>query len=179
MDFPAMEPNMYTVKAMLIMDSDGNRLIAKYYDDTFTTSKEQKGFEKSLFAKTSKASGEIILLDGLTCLYKSNVDLFFYVIGGSSVNELMLVQVLTCLYESVQKVLGKSFEKKVFMDNLDSIFLIVDEIVDNGIIVELDSSAVTQRAAIRTDDQQSPMGEQTVASVLLAAKEQLKWSLLK
>ena len=27
------------------------------------------------------------MLDGLTCLYKSNVDLFFYVMGSSHENE--------------------------------------------------------------------------------------------
>ncbi|XP_055338203.1 coatomer subunit zeta-1-like isoform X2 [Paramacrobiotus metropolitanus] len=163
-----LEPSLYVVKALLILDSDGNRLIAK----------EQKAFERSLFSKTSKASGEIILIDGLTCVYKSNVDLYFYVAGSSHENELMLTAVLNCLYDATQKVLGKSFEKRNFMDNLDSIFLIVDEIVDGGIICEIDPDSVTQRAAIRTEEQ-LPLGEQTVAQVLQTAKEQLRWSLLK
>lgn len=178
MDHPIVEPNMYAIKAMLILDGDGNRLIAKYYDETFPSVKEQKSFERNLFNKTSKGSGEIILIDGLTCVYKSNVDLFFYVIGSNQVNELLLTQTLSCLYDSVQKVLGKSFEKRVFMDNLASIFLILDEIVDGGIVCETDSRSVIQRASIRTEEQQ-PLGEQTVAQVLLSAKEQLKWSLLK
>ena len=32
-------------------------------------------------------SAEIIMFEGLTCVYKSNVDLFFYVIGSSNENE--------------------------------------------------------------------------------------------
>lgn len=31
--------------------------------------------------------GEIALLEGLTVVYKSNIDLFFYVIGSSHENE--------------------------------------------------------------------------------------------
>lgn len=31
------------------------------------------------------------MLDGLTCVYRSNVDLFFYVIGGSHENEVCIL----------------------------------------------------------------------------------------
>lgn len=82
------EPTLYTVKGMAILDNDGNRILAKYYDkNVFPTSKEQKTFEKNLFSKTHRANAEIIMLDGLTCVYRSNVDLFFYVMGSSQENE--------------------------------------------------------------------------------------------
>lgn len=82
---------LYTVKGIAILDSDGNRILAKYYDkNVFPTSKEQKTFEKNLFNKTHRANAEIIMLDGLTCVYKSNVDLFFYVMGNSNENEVCL-----------------------------------------------------------------------------------------
>lgn len=32
-------------------------------------------------------SAEIIMFEGLTCVYKSNVDLYFYVVGSSQENE--------------------------------------------------------------------------------------------
>ena len=75
---------------------------------------------------------EIILLDGLICVYRSNVDLFFYVIGSANENELILVSVLNCLYESVSSVLRKNVEKKALFDNLDIILLIMDELCDDG-----------------------------------------------
>jgi hypothetical protein len=172
-----LEPSLYIVKAIAILDNDGNRMLAKYYDSTFPTVKEQKAFEKNLFTKTHRANAEIIMLDGLTCVYRSNVDLFFYVMGSSQENELILVSVLNCLYDSVSQVLRKNVEKKTLLENLDIVMLAVDEICDGGIILEADSSAVAQRVALRSDD--IPLGEQTVAQVLQSAKEQLKWSLLK
>lgn len=36
--------------------------------------------------------GEIALLEGLTVVYKSNIDLFFYVIGSSHENEVSLIE---------------------------------------------------------------------------------------
>lgn len=90
-EFLLQEPTLYTVKGMAILDNDGNRILAKYYDkNTFPTSKEQKAFEKNLFNKTHRSNTEIIMLDGLTCVYRSNVDLYFYVMGSSHENEVIL-----------------------------------------------------------------------------------------
>lgn len=85
------EPTLYIVKGMVIMDNDGNRILAKYFDNNiFPTVKEQKAFEKNLFGKTHRANSEVIMLDGLTCVYKSNVDLFFYVMGSCNDNEVTI-----------------------------------------------------------------------------------------
>lgn len=146
---------MYTVKGMAILDNDGNRILAKYYDkNVFPTSKEQKTFEKNLFSKTHRANAEIIMLDGLTCVYRSNVDLFFYVMGSSHENEvciivkylkiitiisnilglfqLILMSVLNCLYDSVSQILRKNVEKRAVLDSLDIVMLAMDEICDGG-----------------------------------------------
>lgn len=42
-------------------------------------------------------TAEIIMLEGLTCVYKSNVDLYFYVIGSSQENEVSRLQFLLLL----------------------------------------------------------------------------------
>lgn len=118
---------------MCILDNDGNRILAKYYDkNVFPTVKEQKTFEKNLFNKTHRANAEIIMLDGMTCVYKNNVDLFFYVMGSTYENELILVSVLNCLYDSVSLILKKNVEKRAVLDNLDIIMLAFDEICDGG-----------------------------------------------
>lgn len=107
--------------------------MAKYYDkNVLPTVKEQKTFEKNLFNKTHRAVSEIIMLDGLTCVYKSNVDLFFYVMGSTQENELILLSVLNCLYDSISLILKKFVEKKSVMENLEIIMLAFDEICDGG-----------------------------------------------
>ncbi|XP_072387872.1 coatomer subunit zeta-1-like [Diabrotica undecimpunctata] len=173
------EPTLYTVKGILIMDCTGDRVLAKYYDkNVFPTSKEQRAFEKNLFSKTFKnPEGEIINVNGLTCVYKSNVELLFYVIGSSQENELMLVSVLNCLYDTINQILKKNMERKALLDSLDIVMLAVDEICDEGIMIAADSNSVISRIALRNDDIQ--IGEQTVAQVFQSAKEQLKWSFLK
>lgn len=164
----------------MVHPQDFHRLFSamqQYYDDTYPTAKEQKAFEKNLFAKTHRDNGEIIMLDGFTIVYKSSVDLYFYVMGSSNENGLILASVLNCLYDSMNQILRKSVEKKTLLENLDIVFLAVDEICDGGIILEADATSVVQRVATKSDD--VPLGEQTVAQVLQTAREQIKWSLLR
>uniref|UniRef100_A0A8C5DCB6 Coatomer subunit zeta n=1 Tax=Gouania willdenowi TaxID=441366 RepID=A0A8C5DCB6_GOUWI len=165
----ALEPSLYTVKAVLILDNDGDRLYAKYYDDTYPTVKEQKAFEKNIFNKTHRTDSEIALLEGLTVVYKSNIDLFFYVIGSSHENELMLMAVLNCLFDSLSQMLRnvlkneKNVERRALLENMEGLFLAVDEIVDGGVILESDPQQVVHRVALRGDD--VPLTEQTVTQV--------------
>ncbi|KAA8591037.1 hypothetical protein FQN60_001980 [Etheostoma spectabile] len=163
MDSPILEPSLYTVKAVLILDNDGDRLYAKYYDDTYPTVKEQKAFEKNIFNKTHRTDSEIALLEGLTVVYKSNIDLFFYVIGSSHENELMLMAVLNCLFDSLSQMLRKNVERRALLENMEGLFLAVDEIVDGGVILESDPQQVVHRVALRGDD--VPLTEQTVTQV--------------
>ncbi|TWW56688.1 Coatomer subunit zeta-1 [Takifugu flavidus] len=162
MDSPILEPSLYTVKAVLILDNDGDRLYAKR--------NVRSGFFCVLV-------GEIALLEGLTVVYKSNIDLFFYVIGSSHENELMLMAVLNCLFDSLSQMLRKNVERRALLENMEGLFLAVDEIVDGGVILESDPQQVVHRVALRGDD--VPLTEQTVTQVLQSAKEQIKWSLLR
>ncbi|KAJ2705283.1 Golgi-to-ER vesicle coat component, partial [Coemansia spiralis] len=75
--------SLYTVCAVVVLDSDGARLLAKYYTrgpsaQGHRTLKEQKKFESELFAKTRKSSSEVILFDGQTVLFKYINDVYFY-----------------------------------------------------------------------------------------------------
>uniref|UniRef100_A0A7N4PS16 Coatomer subunit zeta n=1 Tax=Sarcophilus harrisii TaxID=9305 RepID=A0A7N4PS16_SARHA len=132
-----LEPSLYTVKAILILDNDGERLFAKYYDDTYPSVKEQKAFEKNIFNKTHRTDSEIALLEGLTVVYKGSIDLYFYVIGSSYENELMLMAVLNCLFDSLSQMLRKNVEKRALLENMEGLFLAVDEIVDGGVKMSL------------------------------------------
>lgn len=61
-----MNLSLYSVNAFIIMDSDGHRVLAKYYRSKshprgepkdLVTLKEQKAFEKGLWQKTKKSGG--------------------------------------------------------------------------------------------------------------------------
>lgn len=49
--------SLYSIKAVLLLDAEGNRVLAKYYGSDYTNLKEQKAFEKGLYDKTKRAQG--------------------------------------------------------------------------------------------------------------------------
>ncbi len=61
-----MSLSLYTISGFVITDTDGHRVLAKYYNPPghptpgakkLSTLKEQRAFEKGLFQKTKKAGG--------------------------------------------------------------------------------------------------------------------------
>ncbi|KAF1334746.1 hypothetical protein FI667_g1578, partial [Globisporangium splendens] len=55
-----------TVKAIFILDSDGNRVCAKYYDKSYPTAKDQLALEKKLYLKTKNSNPR---LEGVRTLH--------------------------------------------------------------------------------------------------------------
>jgi len=114
-----------------------------------------------------------------------------YVLGGVGENELLLLSALNVIFESISLILKKNLDRKTIMDCMDRVLLAVDEICDEGVLLELDPENVVSRVGVRTDD--VSIGDQTVAHVqakieakmlagssyLQSAREQLKWSILK
>jgi len=168
---------LFSTKAVLILDNDGNRVRSKYYDDHFPTQGDQKTFEKSLFKKTNSNDSEIIVISGLTVCFKSSVDLLFYVVGSSDENELMLASTLNTFYEAISGILKKNVEKRALFDKLDQVLLVADELIEGGVLLENDPNNILSRVCVKTDD--VPISEQTMTQVFQSAREGLKWSLLR
>jgi hypothetical protein len=52
------------VKAIFVLDSDGNRVCAKYYDKSYPSAKDQLSLEKKIFLKTKNSNPR---LEGISC----------------------------------------------------------------------------------------------------------------
>ncbi|KAI9365860.1 clathrin adaptor complex small chain-domain-containing protein [Pilaira anomala] len=172
--------SLYSIKAVILLDAEGNRVLAKYYGTETTSVKQQKLFEKGLFDKTKRAQGEVILYDNQVVLYRSNIDIFFYVVGSMEENELILLSMLNAFYDAVSTLLRYQVEKRSIMDNLDLVILCLDETVDGGIILETDSNAIVSRVSKpRMDMVDIPFSEQTLMQAYQSAKDKFANQLLR
>lgn len=130
--------------AVVVLDADGNRILAKYYERAhsdpktpapkglLSTLKEQKLFETGLWEKTRRATGDVLLFNSQIVLYKASIDCTFYLIGPEHENELMLQGVLFAFYDATSLLLRHQVEKRSLLENLDLVVLCLDETVDNG-----------------------------------------------
>ncbi|KAI1495723.1 snare-like protein [Biscogniauxia marginata] len=159
-----MAPGMslQSVNAIVILSiDDGSRIFAKYYNaphhaPTGTSTgpnapyadvKSQKTFEKGLLEKTAKQTGDIILYDNRIVLYKMESDVMMYVVGGVDENEVLLYNVILALRDSLHLLFKQSVDKRTIIENYDLVSLAIDEIVDDGIILETDPTIIVQRVS--------------------------------
>lgn len=54
-----MQPSSPSVKAIFVVDSEGNRVCAKYYDKSYPTLKDQLELEKKLYLKTKNSNARL------------------------------------------------------------------------------------------------------------------------
>ncbi|KAI9844719.1 MAG: Golgi-to-ER vesicle coat component [Thelocarpon superellum] len=163
-----MAPNMslFAVNAILILSAeDSSRILAKYYSaphppagtsdkstqypgaNPYPTVKEQKAFEKGLFDKTAKQTSDIILYDNRVVVFKMESDVMLYVVGGADENEVLLYNVVLALRDSISILLKSSTDKRTIIENYDLVSLAMDEIVDDGIILETDPVVIASRVS--------------------------------
>ncbi len=123
---------LVSVKALIIVDSEGKRILSKYYIKN--TIKEQQRLEQLLFEKTKRLSSDILLFENLIVVYKPVVDCFCYVLGGLDENEIMLSNVLQTFIDSLAFVMKNQVEKSTILQNMQSCLLCLDEIIDDGFL---------------------------------------------
>eukprot|EP00163_Fabomonas_tropica_P001431 TRINITY_DN1107_c1_g2_i4.p1 TRINITY_DN1107_c1_g2~~TRINITY_DN1107_c1_g2_i4.p1 ORF type:complete len:186 (-),score=38.54 TRINITY_DN1107_c1_g2_i4:83-616(-) len=177
-----MSTALHTVKGVILLNSEGKRISCQYYNDIFTSKQAEAAFETKLFSKTRKINArlepEIILLDGFICVFRTFQDVIMYVIGHGDVNELILADLLNAIHEALSILLRQQLEQRSILENLDILLLVIDEVIDDGIIIESDPSAIVNRIGQRTEDS-IPLSEQTLKQAMLKAREKLAENFLK
>lgn len=155
-----------TLKAILIFDLTGKRVIAKYYDEDKT--RDVKKFERQLFQKTrvNKKQDEVLMIEGSLVLHKLISDHHIYVVGTKDENPLILDKALRCLAESINTLVSRNPDSSSLQGNLDQIILALDEICDQGVLLETDPELVIDRVCL-----EGRPGDQSLAQVFQSAAE--------
>eukprot|EP00922_Rhytidocystis_sp_ex-Travisia-forbesii_P049847 GHVS01074164.1.p1 GENE.GHVS01074164.1~~GHVS01074164.1.p1 ORF type:complete len:240 (+),score=49.73 GHVS01074164.1:29-748(+) len=112
----------------------------------------QTKFESQLTAKAKRLTGrtevEIMMIDRYVALLRSVNDVSMYVVGDSDTNELMLLDVANAIFQGLSNITSGQVGKRQILENLDSVFLMLDEVVDGGVILETDASVITSRLSM-------------------------------
>lgn len=147
-----------------MLDTEGRRILAKYYSPPNLSARkttladasvsEQKAFEKRLVAKTKGVNGDILLQDGHLVVYKQSADVITYFLAPPDENEAMIYQALLTLRDSVDVMLDHQVDRANLLTHYDRLALIVDEIIDNGVICVTDRRQVIARTT--TDAHEAP-----------------------
>jgi len=158
---------LHKIEAVIVLDNEGQRLLAKYYPTTGEPSDKaaggavsaassrwgsfdkQRKLETSLNAKVrdpkrpSSSDVELFVEDGHVAAVFAEAEVTFIVVGSADENEFVLLSVLQCFMESLQTLLkSTSPGKRLLLEKYDTVLLVLDEMIDDGIILEQASGFV-------------------------------------
>jgi hypothetical protein len=174
------------VAAIVVLDNEGGRIACKYFSkDDFPDLNTQSQFEAKLFKKTKNAAArseaEVVVIDGLTVVYRMGSDATFAVVGNAEENELVLVAVLDALVEALLGLLKGQTDKRTLLHHLELVLLSIDELVDGGVPFELDPAAIESRVMLRgaVPESISSYSEMTVNQLMDKARDKLQKQLAK
>ncbi|EGB04231.1 hypothetical protein AURANDRAFT_32885 [Aureococcus anophagefferens] len=170
-----------SILAVLLLDSEGNRIIAKYYQGFQSCAVEQGKFEAKLFKKTKNTNTTrsdadvIILFRSVQAIFRCGADTRFYVLGAAGENEIILNMVLDGLFEALHLLLRGQLESRALLDNLETVMLAVDELasVDGGVILETDAQSISNRVMMRGVEGTQPITDMSMSQAIASAKDQL------
>jgi len=174
-----LAPLMPKLDALLVLGSDGDRLAGKYYGDFLKSFDEgssreetRQNFEKEVQQKicgivARPDAAEVVSVRGKTIVFcggslqGESGDVRIVHVGPSNESELVLAHLCEGVYEALSQLMGGTTERTMVLDNLELVFLLIDEHCDGGIILESDGSKLASAVLLR--DEGSQGGESGVA----------------
>ncbi|KAF0987048.1 hypothetical protein HZS_6868, partial [Henneguya salminicola] len=145
-------PSSISIQALLFIDNEGKRIYSKFYHPNLQTLKDQKSFEKKVFGSTPKENYEIFAIETYCIVYRIFSDFVLYVVGYNNENQLFLNNVCSTIYESMNIIIGKSIDKNLLLDSMDNLIMLIDEVIDSGIVLELDPNLIVVRCFYGFDE---------------------------
>jgi len=164
-----------------VLDGDGNRLAGKYYGNFLkqeAPSVEDSGaskiqsveevraaFERTLHNKihgiaARPNAAEVVTVMGRTAVFCGGTsamngtvgDVRVVHIGPPGESELLLAHLVEGMYDALSHLMGGQTDRTMVLDNLELVFLLIDEHCDGGIILETDASKLAGAVLLRDDD---------------------------
>eukprot|EP00916_Digyalum_oweni_P008777 GHVL01014641.1.p1 GENE.GHVL01014641.1~~GHVL01014641.1.p1 ORF type:complete len:179 (+),score=31.99 GHVL01014641.1:18-554(+) len=172
-----MSSKLCQVCALLILDNDGQRIACRYLQTSdFCDFLSQQKFEAHVVAKSLKVTGrqevEIVMVEEYVVVLRSHPDVTIYLVGAPDENEVLLLEVMNALHAALSIITNNSISKRSLLENLDSTFLLLDELTDGGVILETNPQILVNRISMM--DSSAPVDTQlSFNQALQAARRQL------
>ena len=178
----------------MVLDGDGNRLAGKYYGEFLKTGTADKSaeelrvqFEKQVHQKISAVAprpdtAEIVSCQGKTVVVCGTTDIRIVHVGPAAESELVLAHLCEGMFDALAQLMGGSADRAMVLDNLELVFLLIDEHCDGGIIMEVDGHKLAGAVLLRDEEASESGGgavmppaaaDMTLGQAFRQAREQL------
>ena len=72
-----------------------------------------------------------------------------YIVGSSTENELILVAALNAVHDTLGALMKDRYDRNTLLENFELVQLTLDEIIDDGVLLETDMPSIKNRVLMR------------------------------
>ncbi len=172
------------IKFIIILDNSGKLIYGKYFIDK--DQERQREFEKQLCFQVknlniSQGELDIFNIDDYNILVKIIGEIAYFIGLNENDNECLGYNFCKIFENCVGNITNDNFGRQKIFDNLDKIMLIIDEMVDNGLIINSDQDSIeklisqqdesgSKFISFGTSEQSSSSGGGLFSSIFSGAK---------
>ena len=136
------------IKFIIILDNDGKLIYSKYYNGF--EKKEQKEFEKKICftcqnINVSKDEVDIFSLNQFSVISKINKEIAIFIGINEEENECLAYNFFTTFENVLISLVSEKLSKQQILMNFENLAALIDEMVNEGIIMETDGNNLEQR----------------------------------
>ena len=134
------------IKFIIILDNSGKIIYSKYFTDKKTAEK-QREFEKQLCFQVKNLNilpGEldIFSIDDINIFVKIIGEVAYFIGINEEDNECLGYNFCKIFENCLGSILNDNFDRAKIFNNLEKIILLIDELVNNGIVVNTDQESI-------------------------------------
>ena len=140
------------IKFIIILDNNGKLIYGKYFIDK--DQEKQREFEKQLCFQVknlniSQDELDIFNIDDYNVFVKIIGEIAYFIGVNEDDNECLGYNFCKIFENCLGSLTNDNFDRKKIFDNLDKIMLIIDEMVDNGLIINTDPDSIEKLTSLQ------------------------------
>ena len=138
------------IKCIFLYSQTGTRITAQYYDNSIPEDK-RTGFESSIHTRASSDfDAQVMQHDEYIVVFRKVEDICAYIVSDLKANELLLDELLDTIFTALTLVF-KKVSAETLIQQIDLLYLLLDETVEQGYIFEGDPEVVAARVLLKDD----------------------------
>ena len=104
-------------------------------------------------------------------VFRSAIDFRVYVVAPQCENEVIVAAVLQALYGALMSLTNGTMEKNTLLEHFDECMTVLDELIDDGFILETDPDVICNRGSMLEDATEVGSADHPLSQAFANAKE--------
>ncbi|OHT17351.1 putative coatomer subunit zeta [Tritrichomonas foetus] len=142
------------ISAFIIYSDSDQKIFSQYYDAHIPESRREI-FEKNLNDKVRddqslQSESSVFQIDNSIVVFRTISDIRVFVVGNMKTNELLFDELISTFSTVLELIYGR-IASDLIKSKIDSLYLIIDDMIDQGFIFEGDPEVIASRVSLKDD----------------------------